>query len=156
SLRRAEFAQPSGLDAHAGRLYVAGPEASAIRAVDPAAQTVTTLVGQGLFKFGLRDGHAKAALLQHAADVLRHDGALYIADTFNDALRRLDLDTMRVSTVTTQLAHPQALAALDAGHLLVAESGVDRIDVVALASGAVEPWPLTGLRTPAALCGQAD
>src|SRR5699024_1502807 len=94
SLRRAEFAQPSGLDAHAGRLYVAGPEASAIRAVDPAAQTVTTLVGQGLFKFGLRDGHAKAALLQHAEDVLWHDGALYIADTFNDALRRLDLDTM--------------------------------------------------------------
>lgn len=151
--QRAEFAQPSGLDAHAGTLYVAGPESSSIRAIDLTKGSVDTLIGQGLFKFGLRDGKAAQALLQHAEDVIWHDGALYIADTFNNALRRLDLDTMRVATVTTALDHPQALAVLAPNKLLVAESGGDRIDAVNLDTGAVTRWRVDGLQPPATVCG---
>lgn len=100
---------------------------------------------------GLRDGKASQALLQHAEDVIWHDGALYIADTFNNALRRLDMDTMRVSTVTTALDLPQALAVLAPNKLLVAESGGDRI-VVNLDTGVVTRWSVDGLQSPAAAC----
>ncbi|HET7299389.1 MAG TPA: thioredoxin-like domain-containing protein [Oleiagrimonas sp.] len=144
----AEFAQPSGMDAHAGTLYVAGPESSSVRAITVADGQVRTLIGEGLFSFGMRDGPAGQALLQHDEDVLWLDGSVYIADTFSDALRRLDLATGEVSTVTTDLDHPQALAVLSPTRLLVAESGGNRVDVVDLSTGDVSRWPLSGLKSP--------
>src|SRR5699024_6888144 len=87
-VRGAEFAQSSGLDAHGGTLYVAEPESSAIRAIDLGQGRVKTLIGKGLFVFGLRDGEADQALLQHAEGLAWNAGSLYIADTFNEALRR--------------------------------------------------------------------
>ncbi|MDN5865278.1 MAG: redoxin domain-containing protein [Gammaproteobacteria bacterium] len=143
--RSAQFAQPSGLAAHDGTLYVADAESSAIRAIALGEGEVDTLIGQGLFRFGLRDGPAGEALLQHAEDVIWHDGSLYIADTFNNALRRLDLATGRVSTIAKGLKQPQALTALDADTLLVAEAGANRIVAVHLPDGKVEPWTLEGL-----------
>src|SRR5699024_10139650 len=83
SIHSAEFAQSSGLDAHDGTLYVADPESSAIRAIDLDQGSVKTLIGKGLFVFGLRDGKAGQALLQHAEGLVWSDGSLYIADTFN-------------------------------------------------------------------------
>lgn len=147
--RIAEFAQSSGLDAHAGTLYVADPESSSIRAIDLESGRVRTLVGQGLFKFGLENGPADEALLQHAEGVAWLDGSLYIADTFNNALRRLDLKTMRVTTLATGLEQPQAVAVLDDDTLLVAESGDNKIVAVNIATGRLRPWPLEGLEAPA-------
>lgn len=154
--RLARFAQPSGIDAHGGTLYVADAESSAIRAVDLATGRVETLVGQGLFKFGFKDGPADEALLQHPEGVLWLNGSLYIADTFNNAIRRLNLETQTVTTVATGLAHPEALTALDANTLLVAESGANRIVTVALPGGEVTPWPLDGLKAPACSTSKAS
>ncbi len=148
--RSAEFAQPSGLDAHASTLYDADPESSSIRAIDLDKGQVKTLIGSGLFKWGMRDGAADQARLQHAQGLVWSGGSLYIADTFNDALRRLDLATDRVSTVATRLAHPQAVAAPAPGTLLVAEASGNRIVAVNPSTGAVAPWPLEGLEAPAA------
>ncbi len=142
---RAEFAQPSGLDAHAGTLYDADPESSAIRAVDLKTGRVGTLIGQGLFQFGLRNGAAEKALLQHAEGLAWLEGSLYIADTFNNALRRLDLTTGKVTTVTAGLKQPQSVAVLDAHTLLVAEAGGNRIVAVHLPEGELKAWPLRGL-----------
>ncbi len=148
-LDSARFAQSSGLDAHGNTLYVADPESSAIRAIKLKKGRVETLIGQGLFKFGLRNGRASQALLQHGEDVVWLNGSLYIADTFNNALRRLDLENSKVTTVATGLKQPQALAALDAHTLLVAEAGGNRIVEVHLPRGKVTPWRLKGLEAPA-------
>lgn len=93
-LREATFAQPSGVSASAGVLYVADSESSAVRSVDPAADRVRRLVGRGLFDFGDVDGAAGQARLQHplgiAATVENGVPLLYVADTYNDKVKRLD------------------------------------------------------------------
>ena len=93
-LREATFAQPSGLSALGGVLYVADSESSAVRSVDPANDQVRRLVGRGLFDFGDVDGVAGQARLQHPLGVAAttEDGAplVYVADTYNDKLKRLD------------------------------------------------------------------
>lgn len=148
----AEFAQPTGLSVNGDTLYDADPESSAIRAVALPGGKVTTLVGTGLFDFGLRNGPAKRALLQHAEGLAYADGSLYIADTFNNALRRLDLAHHAVSTVAALLDHPVAVAPLSANTLLVAEANGNRIDAIQLPGGKVTPWPIAGLKAPTASC----
>ncbi|WP_207644986.1 thioredoxin-like domain-containing protein [Acidihalobacter yilgarnensis] len=109
---QASFAQSSGLAYHDGQLYVADPESSAVRIVDLADMHVRTLIGRGLFDFGLRNGPAASALLQHDQGLAYEDGKLYITDTFNDAIRTLSLATQTVSTLTIGLAQPGGLAIL--------------------------------------------
>ncbi|MEJ2479493.1 MAG: redoxin domain-containing protein [Acidihalobacter sp.] len=142
---RASFAQSSGLAHHAGTLYVADPESSAVRAVALENGQVRTLVGRGLFTFGLRDGAAAQALLQHDQGLAWLDGKLYIADTFNNAVRVLDPSAARVATLATGLAQPGGLAVLDAHTLLVADTNANRIVAVDTRSGVLRDWPLSGL-----------
>lgn len=146
----AQFAQPSGLFVQGDTLYDADPESSSVRAIALPGGNVTTLVGQGLFDFGLRDGYASHALLQHAEGITWNDGSLYIADTFNNALRRLDPATHRVGTVAALLDRPLAVAALAPDTLLVAEGDGNRIDAVHLPDGKVQPWRIDGLGPPPA------
>ncbi len=94
----AALAQPSGLTMDPeGRLYFADSENSAIRYI--AGDTVKTLVGKGLFDFGDQDGPFNEALLQHPIGLCWHDGNLYVADTYNHKIRRLNLSTQKVETV---------------------------------------------------------
>ena len=64
------FNQPSDLAFGLGHLFIADPEASAIRAIPLHEQGRTiTLVGQGLFEFGDVDGVGPEVRLQHAAGI---------------------------------------------------------------------------------------
>lgn len=92
---RASFNQPSGLAANRNQLFVADAEASAIRRVpvagEPSGESrVETLIGTGLFDFGDTDGTGLEVLLQHPTGIALFDGWLYIADTFNHKIKRLD------------------------------------------------------------------
>jgi thiol-disulfide isomerase/thioredoxin len=148
----AQFAQPSGMSAHGDTLYDTDPESSSVRAIALPDGKVSTLIGHGLFDFGMRNGHASDAQLQHAEAVAWNGGSLYIADTFNNALRKLDLATHQVSTVAALLHSPLAVAALAPDTLLVAEGDANRIDAVHLPDGKVTPWPVAGLQPFAATC----
>jgi thiol-disulfide isomerase/thioredoxin len=106
SLQEAAFNQPSGLAKIGDLLYVADSEASAIRAIDLQAQTVTTLVGKGLFVFGDKDGDTEDALLQHCVGIAEKEGKLYIADTYNGKIKTLDLAKSRVTTLVAGLHEP--------------------------------------------------
>ena len=101
-LQEATFAQPSGLSASTGVIYVADPESSAVRSVDPDHDRVRRLVGRGLFDIGDVDGVAGQARLQHPLGVAATtaDGAplVFVADTYNDKLKRLDPGTRQVTT----------------------------------------------------------
>lgn len=148
TLQEAEFAQTSALSTHGNTLYTADPESSSIRAIQLRGHIVKTLVGQGLFRFGFRNGPRRQALLQHAEGLTWANGSLYIADTFNDALRRLQLRTGEVTTVARGLGQPQAVAVLNKSELLVPESSADRVVLVQIPSGRVDPWPLRSLTAP--------
>jgi thiol-disulfide isomerase/thioredoxin/sugar lactone lactonase YvrE len=146
----AQFAQPSGMSVHGDTLYETDPESSSVRAIALPEGKVTTLVGRGLFDFGMRNGSANDALLQHAEAVAWNADSLYIADTFNNALRKLDLATHQVGTVAALLDRPLAVAALAPDTLLVAEGDASRIGAVHLPDGKVTPWKVAGLQPPAA------
>jgi DNA-binding beta-propeller fold protein YncE len=92
-LMEATFAQPSGLSAMGEIVYVADSESSAVRRVDPVADQVRRLVGRGLFDFGDVDGVAGQGRLQHplgVATTIDSAPVVYVADTYNDKLKRLD------------------------------------------------------------------
>ncbi|WP_110240223.1 NHL domain-containing thioredoxin family protein [Nocardioides gilvus] len=135
------FAQPSGLAVDGERLWLADSETSALRWVsyESGRGQVHTAIGTGLFDFGLRDGPADQALLQHPLGVATlPDGSMAIADTYNGAVRRWSPATGEVTTIATELAEPSALLLSENGaDLLVVESTAHRISRVPL-GGVVE------------------
>jgi thiol-disulfide isomerase/thioredoxin/sugar lactone lactonase YvrE len=89
-LTRAALAQPSGITTDGKKLYFADSEVSAIRSADLDPDgVVETIVGQGLFEFGDKDGRGSAVRLQHPLGVVYHDGSLYVADTYNNKIKRI-------------------------------------------------------------------
>ncbi|EQD39573.1 hypothetical protein B2A_11194, partial [mine drainage metagenome] len=72
-------------------------------------------------------------------------GKLYIADTFNNAVRVLDLANHQVSTLATALLQPGGLAVLNANTLLVADTDANRVVALNAANGALHAWPISGL-----------
>ena len=118
---RATLAQPSGLTTDEQRLFFADSESSAVRASDFSPEGYTqTLVGEGLFEFGDRDGPALGARLQHCLGVAYRHNRIYIADTYNNKIKVLDLATKTISTVLgsgghEELYEPGGLSVWDGG-----------------------------------------
>ncbi len=128
-LDTAWLAQTSGLSPDGDRLWLADSETSSLRYVE--AGQLHTVVGTGLFDFGLRDGPAEQALLQHPLGVTAlADGSVAVCDTYNGAVRRYA--DGQVSTLATGLAEPSG-AVVDGEHLVVVESTAHRLTRVPLA-----------------------
>ncbi|MCM1943247.1 NHL domain-containing thioredoxin family protein [Streptomyces sp. G3] len=139
------FAQPSGLSATQERLWVADSETSALRWVELDG-TVRTAVGTGLFDFGLRDGPAARALLQHPLGVTAlPDGSVAVADTYNHALRRYAPPTGEVSTLATDLREPSD-AVVVGDDILVVESARHRLTRLRLPQDALGAAAGEGVR----------
>ncbi|MFQ5941938.1 MAG: thioredoxin-like domain-containing protein [Anaerolineales bacterium] len=99
----AELAQPSGLAFGPNdRLYFADSESSSIRWVELTGNSpeVGTLAGgdQNLFQFGDLDGVGAGALMQHPLGVVSDGELIYVADTYNSKIKRIDPDTGEVTT----------------------------------------------------------
>ena len=87
----AQLAQPNGVTSDGVRLYFADSETSAVRTADfDPAGGVGTIVGEDLFTFGDRDGFGDDVRLQHVQGIEYQDGALYIADTYNNKVKTID------------------------------------------------------------------
>ena len=72
---------------------------SAVRRIDLKRKVVETAVGKGLFVFGYKDGRIDEARLQHPLGVTCEGNKIYVADTYNHAIRLIDLAEQRVSTL---------------------------------------------------------
>jgi sugar lactone lactonase YvrE len=130
---QAWFAQTSGFAVDGDKLWLADSEISALRWIDTE---VHTAIGTGLFDFGLRDGKAEDALLQHPLGVtVLPDGSVAIADTYNGAVRRYDPGTGIVETMATGLAEPSGAVVSD-NDLLVVESAAHRLVRIPLGASA--------------------
>ncbi|XP_057494336.1 protein SUPPRESSOR OF QUENCHING 1, chloroplastic isoform X2 [Actinidia eriantha] len=102
------FAQPSGisLSPDLKEAYIADSESSSIRALDLKTGGSRLLAGgdlvfsDNLFRFGDHDGAGSEVLLQHPLGVLcGKDGQVYIADSYNHKIKKLDPASKRVSTL---------------------------------------------------------
>ncbi|HEV7904536.1 MAG TPA: thioredoxin-like domain-containing protein [Pyrinomonadaceae bacterium] len=125
------------------------------------SRQVETLAGGDLFEFGDTDGAGDAARLQHPLGVLYADGAVFIADTYNHKIKRLDLQTRAVKTfagtgkpgqadgATASFYEPGGLSVAQ-GKLYVADTNNHAVRVVDLRDGRTSTLPLRGLRPPAA------
>ncbi len=129
---KALFASPLGVAASPeGRLYVADTFNHRIRVIEPDGRVVT-LAGDG--QMGLADGVGQSARFAGpSAIALSPQGQLYVADTYNHAVRVIEPDG-RVWTLAGRgysgyrdgaqplFSHPLGLAYHPEGFLLVADS----------------------------------
>ncbi|MCG8072661.1 MAG: thioredoxin-like domain-containing protein [Candidatus Thiodiazotropha taylori] len=119
---QATFSQPSGLNIHDNWLYIADSEASAVRRIDLKMNQVTTLMGTGLFDFGDSDGDLQSAKLQHVLGIsVKNQAEIYLADTYNHKLKRLDLDLSSAESLIGN-GKPGFLSTVD-GQLQLNEPG---------------------------------
>jgi thiol-disulfide isomerase/thioredoxin len=138
----ASMAQPSGLalSADGKTLYVADSESSAVRAIalskDPQ---IVTLVGAGLFDFGWVNGDFQKARLQHPLGVAVDGDDLLVADTYNSAIRELELAKHEVvdfdggkftcvDPVCIPTREPAGIVADTPDRILLVDTGNHRID----------------------------
>lgn len=122
------------------------------------AGQVSTLVGKGLFAFGDIDGDQPTARLQHPLGLAHVDGQLYVADTYNDKIKKIDPAQRGAATFVgsgkpgfadgektgAELNEPGGLCALD-GKLYLADTNNSRIRIVDLKTAAVTTLPITPL-----------
>ncbi|MFB2878028.1 thioredoxin-like domain-containing protein [Floridanema aerugineum] len=101
SLSNSAFAQPSGITTDKRELYIADSEISSIRAVGLAdLDEVRTVCGSGeLFGFGDVDGIGSEVRLQHCLGVKYIPDYLWIADTYNHKIKRVDPHTGKCQTM---------------------------------------------------------
>ncbi|XP_041999453.1 protein SUPPRESSOR OF QUENCHING 1, chloroplastic isoform X2 [Salvia splendens] len=138
------FAQPSGitLSPDLKEAYIADSESSSIRALDLKTGGSRLLAGgdpifsDNLFKFGDNDGVGSEVLLQHPLGVFCGSGHIYIADSYNHKIKKLDLASKRVTTLAgtgkagfkdgpvleAQLSEPSGLVEAGNGRLLIADT----------------------------------
>ncbi len=122
-----------------GNLYIADQSNNRVRRVDLVSGVITTLAGTGEAVYG-GDGMpaTEAALAGPSGLAIGPDGALYIADTFNGRIRRVDLESGIISTVagdggpyryqgvpnefSTSLSRPYGIAIDRNGNILITDS----------------------------------
>lgn len=160
-------------DGH-GNLYIADTDNHRVLRYNIASQTQTVIAGTGIAGYTGDSSLAAAATLSSPEDVaLAPDGTLYIADTGNNVIRRVDATTGVITTyaggaanvcaaasdsvgdgcVPTQaiFSSPSGLVVTPSGLLYVADTGNARIRVVPLNQSAVQ----TVVGGAAAVCSAA-
>jgi trimeric autotransporter adhesin len=109
-----------------GNLYISEFEGHRVRKV-ASNGIITTAAGNGMAGFGGDGGPATSAQLGYPAGLASgSDGALYIADSQNNRIRKVSqgvISTVLGGTAGTALTTPIAVALDWAGNLYVADSG---------------------------------
>ncbi|HEY0162760.1 MAG TPA: Ig-like domain repeat protein [Edaphobacter sp.] len=137
-----------------GNLYFADVSAHRIRRIDAATGIITTVAGAGVQGDSGDNAQAASALLDSpqglAVDL---SGNLYLSDTHNHRIRRIDATTGLITTVggtgafgyagdsiaatSAKLAFPQGLAVDAAGNLYLSDTANQRIRRIDAATGLI-------------------
>ncbi len=139
--KESELAQPSGLSiTSAGVIYFVDAESSALRVLRNGK--VETLIGTGLFDFGHKDGKYPEAQLQHPQGLFASEQKVYVADTYNNALRIYDVGTKTISTLTLTegtLSEPGSIW-VQGNSAYVADTNHHQIKIVDVKTGKVSDF----------------
>ena len=165
-LATAALAQPSGITTDGKELFVVDSEGSAVRRIGLGPDAaVSTIVGTSdqpngrcLFNFGDRDGAGDAARLQHPLGVLFHDGGLFVADSYNHKIKRVDLERGEITTFLgdgkpgdqndpPRFSEPAGLA-IAGDTLYIADANNHQIRTVDLTTKRVATLAIEGLAPP--------
>ncbi|MEU5048201.1 NHL repeat-containing protein [Streptomyces sp. NPDC021096] len=145
SATKAGLHDPSGLAMDtSGNLYIADPLNNRVRKVDARTQTITTVAGNGNGGFSGDEGPATKAGINAPRDVaVDSDGNLYIADTLNHRIRKVDARTQTITTVAgdgdvffsgdggpatkASISGPYGVAVDSGGNLYIADTDNNRV-----------------------------
>lgn len=181
SLDESALAQPSGLATDGRFLFVVDSEGSAVRTITTKPDnnlakptgTVTTLAGtsdlpggRSLFEFGDVDGIGGEARLQHPLGIAFHEGHLYVADSYNHKIRKINIATKTVSSwlsgadpaaeiKPSDLSEPAGLS-IAGRTLYIADTNNHRICMVDLETKAMTLLTIPGLKPPASSASETS
>lgn len=157
----ANLGMPTGLAIAAdGRVFFTERISNKVRVVEPDGRLVT-LAGTGESGFDGDGGPAAAARLRTPTGLALHGSMLYIADTGNQRIRAVDLETGVIETVAgsgtagftgdgglvlnARLNSPEAIAlTADGQNLFIADTNNHRVRVVNLRTGIIHTFAGTG------------
>lgn len=148
-------------------IYLIDQQNQRVRRIDAQTSTITTVVGSGTQGFAGDDGPANLAQLsfkqgdnpEPSGGIAYRAGALYISDTENNRIRRVDLTTGIITTIAgtgqggysgegaaaqAMLYHPRDLEFGPEGDLYVTDTDNGRIRAIELASGTIRTVAGTG------------
>jgi serine/threonine-protein kinase len=150
-----------------GDLIIADAENHRVRRVDVQTARIATIAGSGVPGFAGDGGPAtQAQLYQPAAVAVSEDGDIYIADTMNNRIRRIDAETGVISTVAgdgrvvegegasvgdwglateAHLYMPSDVAVTPEGHLYIADMYHNRVRRVDAWAGVITTVVGTGV-----------
>jgi sugar lactone lactonase YvrE len=149
TLAAAHFADPWTFAGDGqGHLYVV--DGNAIRAIDMVAGSVTTLAG-AVNEVGGADGPGPQARFNQPSGLAYRGGEIYLTDTENHTIRKIDLSSGLVSTIAghsppgtvdgigtaAAFDEPEGLVVDANGNLFIADTDNDTIREMNLASGQV-------------------
>jgi len=163
SLTEAAFAQPSGITTDGQELYVADSEVSSIRGIGIVEQPqVRTVCGSSeLFGFGDVDGKGAEVRLQHCLGVEYAQNYLWVADTYNHKIKRVEPRSGDCQAVlgdgspgfqdgqgrNSHFSEPSGLSAIGS-YLYIADTNNHAIRRVELGTLTVTTLQFTGLCAP--------
>lgn len=108
-----------------GNLYIVDFMNNCIRKIEGGL--VSTLAGDGNESRGFVNGKGKVARFSFPSGIGMHsDGSLLVADRSNDAIRRIDLSTGDVTTVTEDVRSPLDVLGVD-GLIYILESNCIKV-----------------------------
>ncbi len=149
-------------------LYVLDQQNQRVRKVDAQTQVIKTIAGNGKQGYGGDGGPAIDAMLnfevganpEPSGGMVASRGALYLADTENSRIRKVDLETGMITTLagtgspgysgddgpaaSAQLYHPRDLEIGPEGDLYVADTDNGRIRAINLTTGVIRTVVGTG------------
>ncbi|MDZ4798733.1 MAG: hypothetical protein SGI92_11260 [Bryobacteraceae bacterium] len=164
--KNAALSYPQGiaLDS-AGNLYIADSNNNRVRKVDGNTGVITTVVGGGASLIG-DGGIATAAQLGHPSNIIfESDGTMYVSDTANARVRRVDPVTNIITTYAgggssfccggglgdgqqannSKMYGPEGLALDSSNNLYIADPSYGRIRKVTKATGVITTVAGSGL-----------
>ena len=127
---KAQMAHPLAISGSSNYLYIAEGSSSSIRTVAVPEGRINTLIGHGLFHFGLSDGSKQTASLQYPCDleIDNKRSLIWIVDSYNRKIRTLDLSNNLLSNslMTSNFLNPSALT-LGEDSVWIADAGSNSI-----------------------------
>jgi sugar lactone lactonase YvrE len=150
----ASLSGPSGVVVDAtGNLLIADSSNYRIRRVDASTGIITTVAGNGIRGFSGDGGPATSASLSPIGVAVDATGNLFIADTGNHRIRRVDESTGIITTVagngirgfsgdggpatSASLNYPTGVAVDGSGNLFIADAANNRIRWVDASTGII-------------------
>jgi sugar lactone lactonase YvrE len=138
----------------AGNLYIADTNHERVRRYDANTHIVTTVAGNGLYGGGDGNVATEAGLNQPFAIAFDAAGNLFIEDSSNSSVRRVDATTKIISTVAgggtyigdgrvapaAILLNPRGMAFDRSGSLLIADGGHTIVRRVDATTGVISTW----------------